>query len=111
MMSSLICSNATHCENSKGCPHAVPHQGVCGPSMPCYDDPSGQISKCIPISDKLKFAKNPYDTIRQLRETLKEANNSIYAMSEQTHIGYEEQIGLSKLHSRINKVLKESENE
>lgn len=46
-----ICNRAHVCVKAKGCSHARPHDGNCGPAMPCYDDPSGEISMCVDVID------------------------------------------------------------
>jgi hypothetical protein len=46
-----ICNRAHLCVNAKNCKHAKPHEGNCGPSMPCYDDPSGEISCCVEVEN------------------------------------------------------------
>lgn len=46
-----ICNRAHLCVKAKECRHAKPHEGSCGPSMPCHDDPSGEISMCVKVED------------------------------------------------------------
>lgn len=46
-----ICDRSHICVKAATCPHAIPHDSQCAIAMPCYDDPSGEISACVEIKD------------------------------------------------------------
>jgi hypothetical protein len=55
-MAKLICNRAHVCAKRETCKHAVQHDPAasasgCGPAMPCYDDPSGEIGACVRVGD------------------------------------------------------------
>ena len=65
-MTHLICSRAHLCP-VKLCHHKRAHEPLpghenCGPAMPCYSDPSGEISGCIRLTEQNKITvsrRNP----------------------------------------------------
>lgn len=58
----VICVRAHLCVKAPTCPHAVQHDGPCGPAMPCYSDPSGEISACVPVDANGEYQTHHFET-------------------------------------------------